>query len=100
MMPFLTSSPTIIKFCLNGTALAILPRRWVCWPTRSVSNAFMAVTQEKWIAILLLVVGMLSVAGSYTKLSLTADERFHVECGMEWWHQGTYTFDPHDPPLP
>jgi len=48
---------------------------------------------------LLLLLGVLGIVCTYTRLSYTADERWHVACGMEWWQRGTYTMEPKHSPL-
>jgi hypothetical protein len=48
---------------------------------------------------LLLMLGVLGVTTTYTLLSKTADEEFHVHCGMQWWTKGSYTIHPVNPPL-
>jgi hypothetical protein len=37
--------------------------------------------------------------GSWTALSATIDEPFHIACGMEWLAKGTYTYELLHPPL-
>jgi hypothetical protein len=49
--------------------------------------------------VLLLLLGSVAIAATYTKLSYTADEVAHVYAGMEWWQKGTYTFEPMHTPL-
>jgi len=53
----------------------------------------------RFIFILLLLFGIGGVISTYTRLSETDDELFHVKCGMEWWENGTYTVEPLHPPL-
>jgi len=55
--------------------------------------------REKCILAFLLLFGVLSIVTTYTRLSPTADEHFHLRCGMEWWQKGTYTIEPLHPPL-
>lgn len=49
--------------------------------------------------ILLLLFGLLGVVSTYTRLSVTADENFHIACGVQWWRDGIYTLQPLHPPL-
>ena len=52
--------------------------------------------------ILLLVIllfGVVGVVSTYTRMSMTDDEGFHTDFGMEWWKEGTYTKQPLHPPL-
>jgi hypothetical protein len=49
--------------------------------------------------VLLLLLGVVVVVSTYIKLSYTADEPFHVFCGMEWWQKGQYTIEALHPPL-
>lgn len=48
---------------------------------------------------LLLLFGTLAVVSTYTRLSWTDDEQFHIACGMEWWKEGVYHIQPLHPPL-
>lgn len=59
----------------------------------------MAMTRNRWILIALLCFGILGVISTYTRLSATDDEGFHISCGMEWWQKGTYLKQPLHPPL-
>jgi len=52
-----------------------------------------------WIAIALVLIASLRIAGTYTVFSHTSDEIAHVACGMEWLAQGIYTWEPQHPPL-
>lgn len=52
-----------------------------------------------WVALALIAFGVMAVTSSYTRLSETDDELFHVRCGMEWWRDGTYTTQALHPPL-
>lgn len=56
-------------------------------------------TRGRWIFLLLLAFGVMAVVTSYTSLSETDDELFHVECGLEWITKGTYTTQPLHPPV-
>ena len=54
---------------------------------------------QKWAWLLLLLVGVAGVVSTYTRLSETDDEPFHIKCGLEWWQMGTYSTQPMHPPL-
>lgn len=56
-------------------------------------------TRQRRAALLLIAFGVMAVVSSYTRLSETDDELFHVRCGMEWWQKGTYTTQALHPPL-
>jgi hypothetical protein len=65
--------------------------------TRAFSPAHW--TRHHWLVLALLAFGILSVVSTYTRLSETDDELFHVSCGMEWWETGVYKRQPLHPPL-
>ena len=54
-----------------------------------------------WRIGVLIPVGMAvaGVVGSWTALSATVDEPFHIACGMEWLDKGAYTYELLHPPL-
>lgn len=56
-------------------------------------------TRHQWLLLALFLFATLSVVSTYTRLSETDDELFHVSCGLEWWEQGTYKRQPLHPPL-
>ncbi len=64
-----------------------------------IRRFFPAMTREGWWFILLLAFGIMTVVTGYTSLSETDDELYHVECGTEWLHDGTYAKQPLHPPL-
>jgi hypothetical protein len=52
--------------------------------------------------IALLLVGLLAIAGvvqPYDRLSMTADDSYHIDYGLQWWRTGKYTKEPLHPPL-
>lgn len=51
------------------------------------------------IALFILILGILGVTSTYTRLSYTADEISHNISGMEWWKDGTYKREPKHAPL-
>src|SRR5262249_6668406 len=51
------------------------------------------------IFFLLVIVGSLRIAATYTVFSHTFDEPAHIGCGMEWLTLGSYRFEPQHPPL-
>ena len=58
---------------------------------------------NKWQALLfLLIVGVASlrIVRTYHFYNQSIDEPAHVNCGLEWLGQGTYTAEPKHPPLP
>ena len=50
-------------------------------------------------AILLVVIGSVRIAATYTVFNHTTDEPAHIACGMQWLDQHTYTYEPQHPPL-
>jgi 4-amino-4-deoxy-L-arabinose transferase-like glycosyltransferase len=42
---------------------------------------------------------VVGVVNSWTALSATFDEPYHIASGMEWLDKGTYTYEPQHPPL-
>jgi hypothetical protein len=56
--------------------------------------------KQHWILALLLFFGAASVVCAYPRLSQTADENFHVVCGLQWWEKGEYSYHRANPPLP
>lgn len=55
--------------------------------------------QRRWILIFLMLFGITGVVSTYSRLSQTDDEGFHIACGMEWWKEGTYKTQALHPPL-
>lgn len=51
------------------------------------------------LAIVIALIGVNSVALTYTNMGVTYDEPVHVYTGMEWWFMGKYTLEPLHPPL-
>jgi 4-amino-4-deoxy-L-arabinose transferase-like glycosyltransferase len=52
------------------------------------------------IGILILIgIAVAGVVDSWTALSATFDESYHIACGMEWLDKGTYTYEMQHPPL-
>ena len=53
-----------------------------------------------WLLVLILIgVGSVRIAATYTVFNHTADESGHIACGMEWLDLGTYRYEPQHPPL-
>ncbi len=53
------------------------------------------------IGVLILIgVAVVGVEGSWTALSATYDEPYHIAAGLEWLDKGTYNIEPQNPPLP
>jgi hypothetical protein len=54
-----------------------------------------------WTLGVLILIGMavVGVEGTWTALSATIDEPYHIACGMEWLDKGTYTYELQHPPL-
>jgi hypothetical protein len=48
---------------------------------------------------ILLAIGSLRIAATYTVFNHTVDEPTHVACGMEWLDKGTYHYETQHPPL-
>jgi len=59
----------------------------------------LAAPYRRAILALILLFGILGVTSTYTRMSLTDDEGFHIVCGMEWLKDGTYKTQPLHPPL-
>jgi len=55
--------------------------------------------RQHWILAVLLLCGVLGVVSTYSRLSQTDDEGFHIACGMEWWKEGTYKKQALHPPV-
>lgn len=51
------------------------------------------------IALALTGMAAIGVASSWTVLSATYDEPYHIACGMEWLDKGRYTYELQHPPL-
>lgn len=51
------------------------------------------------IPVLLILIGSLRIASSWTQFTQTFDEGFHIACGMQWWDEGRYTREYLHPPL-
>ncbi len=49
--------------------------------------------------VALLLFGIAGVISAYTRMSMTDDEGFHINCGMQWWKTGKYDIQPLHPPL-
>jgi 4-amino-4-deoxy-L-arabinose transferase-like glycosyltransferase len=49
--------------------------------------------------LILFGIAVAAVAGTWTTLSATVDEPFHVACGMQWLDKGIYTYEAQHPPL-
>jgi 4-amino-4-deoxy-L-arabinose transferase-like glycosyltransferase len=49
--------------------------------------------------VLLILLGSLRIASTYTVFSATYDEPAHLACGLEWLSRGTYRYEPLHPPL-
>jgi len=43
--------------------------------------------KKRFAVFLLLLFGTVAVVSSYTRLSWTDDELYHIACGMEWWKE-------------
>lgn len=54
-----------------------------------------------WTVGVFILIGMAAaaVASSWTVLSATFDEHYHIACGMQWLDKGTYTYEMQHPPL-
>jgi hypothetical protein len=51
------------------------------------------------LAILLVLIATLRIAGTYWVFNHTIDEPAHIACGMEWLSKGTYGLEAQHPPL-
>ena len=49
--------------------------------------------------ILLVLLSVGRVISTYRTFSQVEDEPAHIACGLEWWQNGDYKFDPEHPPL-
>jgi len=58
-----------------------------------------ASVKRRWVFYSLLSFGIMAVVSSYTSLSETADEIFHISCGLQWLREGRYTIQPLHPPM-
>lgn len=56
-------------------------------------------TRQRWILAVLLMLGVIGVVSTYSRMSQTDDEGFHISCGMEWWKEGTYKRQALHPPI-
>src|SRR5688572_20277120 len=52
-----------------------------------------------WIAAALVVLGTLRIVATYHVFNHTIDEPGHIASGIEWLDKGSYSLDPHHPPL-
>jgi hypothetical protein len=72
-------------------------------PEARPGNSFFALLQSGWPAVIVLIVligyAFVEVAGTWSLLSATVDEPFHIAAGMEWLDKGTYTYDLMHPPI-
>lgn len=69
--------------------------------THTFTKRFVAVLDRHGLAIVLVLIalGTLRIAATYTVFNHTADEPAHIACGMEWLAQGQYRWEPQHPPL-
>ena len=51
------------------------------------------------IVIVLIFLGSVRIALTYTVFNHTSDEPAHIACGMQWLDQGIYTYEAQHPPL-
>jgi len=51
------------------------------------------------IAVVLVLIGSVRIAATYTAFNQTIDEPGHIACGMEWLDKHTYNYFPEQPPL-
>src|SRR5213075_1813944 len=51
------------------------------------------------LASVFVLIGVLRIASTWHLVSETADEAYHIACGMEWWGGGQYTYETQHPPL-
>ena len=51
------------------------------------------------LAVGLVVLATLRIVATYPVFNHTVDEPAHLACGIQWYDQGTYTLEPHHPPL-
>jgi hypothetical protein len=54
---------------------------------------------QRALALLLVLVGSLRIASTWTTFTQTIDEPFHIACGIEWWDARTYERELQHPPL-
>ena len=61
----------------------------------------MNVRHREYAAVLgLLLFGALCIFLTYTRLSHSYDEAPHLGCGMQWWLEHRFSYEPKHPPLP
>jgi len=53
----------------------------------------------RWIVALLILLGTVRIASTWTTYAYTSDEPAHIACGMEWLDHGTYHYEDQHPPL-
>jgi hypothetical protein len=51
------------------------------------------------LTVILVLVGTLRIAATYSVFGHTVDEGFHMACGLEWITRGTYKIEAQQPPL-
>ena len=71
-------------------------------PQLSGSGASVRARPVSWSAVaamLLALFALARIAATYSVFSQTADEAVHLACGMEWWQEHRYSFEPLHPPL-
>jgi hypothetical protein len=51
------------------------------------------------IAVVLVLIGTLRIAATWTVFNHTADEPAHISCGLEWLSKGVYRYEHQHPPL-
>lgn len=51
------------------------------------------------LAVGLVVLATLRIVSTYPVFNHTVDEPAHLACGIQWYDQGTYSLEPHHPPL-
>ena len=56
-------------------------------------------TRTWWIVALLILLGTVRIASTWTTYAYTSDEPAHIACGMEWLDHGTYHYEDQHPPL-
>jgi 4-amino-4-deoxy-L-arabinose transferase-like glycosyltransferase len=72
-----------------------------CFRSDELNQALLLPPDWPWtIGVLILIgVAVVGVVGSWTALSATYDEPYHIASGMEWLDKGTYTIELQHPPL-
>src|ERR1700747_2181491 len=94
-LPSVSKDITLMAESAATVTRLSLPTR----PLQSQASSGVAPHLPAILSLASVLVAVLFIVGSYSRVSQTWDEPAHIGTGMEWLARGTYTLDLIDPPL-